>query len=43
MALDPKAVGQEGTPTERSWNSRDAILYSLGIGFGIDDLQFSTE
>lgn len=43
MALDPKAVGLEGTPTERAWNYKDAILYSLGIGFGIDDLAFSTE
>jgi len=31
MPLDPKAVGLEGTPTERSWNFRDAIRhYALG-------------
>ncbi|MCL4683668.1 MaoC family dehydratase N-terminal domain-containing protein [Myxococcota bacterium] len=43
MPIDPGAVGAEGTPTERSWNFRDAILYALGVGCGTDDLQFSTE
>jgi acyl dehydratase len=43
MALDPSAVGAVGTPTERSWNFRDAILYALGVGCGVDELQFTTE
>jgi acyl dehydratase len=43
MPIDPRAVGAEGTPTERSWTSRDAILYALGVGCGVDELQFSTE
>jgi acyl dehydratase len=43
MPLDPKAVGLEGTPTERSWSFKDAILYALGVGCGVDELQFSTE
>lgn len=43
MALDPSAVGAVGTPTERSWSYKDAILYALGVGCGVDELQFSTE
>jgi acyl dehydratase len=43
MPLDPKAVGLEGTPTERAWTSKDAMLYALGVGCGVDQLQFSTE
>ena len=43
MPLDPSAVGAEGTPTERAWSFKDAILYALGVGCGVDELQFSTE
>lgn len=43
MALDPRAVGQEGGPVERSWNSRDCLLYAVGVGAGLEELQFSTE
>ena len=43
MALDPKAVGLEGTPTERSWTSKDTLLYALGVGCGVDDLAFTYE
>lgn len=43
MPIDPKATGLEGAPTERSWSSRDAILYALGVGCGVDELRFSTE
>jgi acyl dehydratase len=43
MPIDPGAVGAEGTPSERSWNFKDAILYALGVGCGVDDLRFSTE
>jgi len=43
MPLDPKAVGLQGTPAERSWTFKDAILYALGVGCGVDELQFSTE
>lgn len=43
MPLDPKAVGLEGTPTERSWKNTDAILYALGVGCGVGELEFSTE
>lgn len=47
MALDHGAVGREAGPTEVSWNSRDAMLYALGVGAGQDDpfaeLEFTTE
>ena len=43
MPLDPKAVGSEGTPSERSWTQKDALLYALGVGCGVDELRFSTE
>ena len=43
MAIDPSAVGAQGGPMERSWSSKDCLLYSLGVGAGLDDLQFSTE
>ncbi|HSF03237.1 MAG TPA: MaoC/PaaZ C-terminal domain-containing protein [Solirubrobacterales bacterium] len=43
MPIDPGAVGAEGTPSERSWSFKDAILYALGVGCGVDELCFSTE
>jgi acyl dehydratase len=43
MPLDPKAVGLEGTPTERSWTQKEAMLYALGVGCGTSELQFATE
>jgi acyl dehydratase len=43
MPLDPKAVGLEGTPTERAWSKTDAMLYALGTGCGVNELEFATE
>ena len=43
MAINPNAVGAAGDPVSRSWNSKDALLYALGIGAGTDELQFTTE
>ena len=43
MPIDPSAVGAEGGPSERSWTSKDCLLYALGVGAGIDELPFSTE
>jgi acyl dehydratase len=43
MPLNPEAVGARGEPGERSWDSKDAILYALGVGCGVDDLPFTTE
>src|SRR5688500_10928715 len=43
MTLDPSAVGASGGPVERSWSSKDCLLYALGVGAGLDELQFATE
>jgi acyl dehydratase len=47
MALDHDAIGVESAPHDRSWTSRDALLYAVGVGAGIDDplreLAFTTE
>lgn len=43
MAIDPNAVGLEGEPRERSWESKDCLLYAVGVGCGTDELEFATE
>ena len=43
MPLNPEAVGTVGEPYEASWNSKDALLYAVGIGAGTDELVFTTE
>lgn len=43
MPINPEAVGSKGDPTEHSWRSKDAILYALGVGAGVDELAFVTE
>ena len=43
MAIDPSAVGATGGPVERSWTSKDCLLYALGVGAGLEELEFSTE
>ena len=47
MALDQSLVGEPGEPHERSWNSKDALLYAVGVGAGLGDplqeLEFTTE
>jgi len=47
MPLDLSAVGREGAPHERSWTSKDALLYAVGVGAGLGDpsqeLPFTTE
>lgn len=47
MGINPDAVGATGGPTERSWTSRDSMLYAVGIGAGAEDpfgseLEFTT-
>jgi acyl dehydratase len=37
MALDRNAVGRTTGPSEVSWDSRDAMLYALGVGAGQAD------
>ncbi len=43
MPINPDAVGTVGTPTRRSWTSKDALLYAVGVGAGTDELEFTTE
>lgn len=48
MAVNPNAVGAKSEPGRRSWNSKDAILYALGVGAGALDpvkleLEYTTE
>jgi acyl dehydratase len=47
MPLDHSLVGVPGEPRERSWTSKDALLYAIGVGAGLGDplseLEFSTE
>jgi acyl dehydratase len=43
MPIDPSAVGQTGGPVNRSWTSKDALLYSVGVGAGTSELPFTTE
>ena len=43
MAIDPNAVGVKGEPRSRSWTSKDALLYAVGVGAGTEELPFTTE
>ena len=43
MPIDPGAVGLKGKSVRRSWTSKDALLYALGVGAGVDELAFATE
>lgn len=43
MPIDPSAVGAEAGPIERSWRSKDALLYAVGVGAGVEELAFTTE
>src|SRR5439155_19556257 len=43
MPIDPTAVGVTSEPFETSWVSKDALLYALGVGAGVDELDFTTE
>ncbi|GLY79056.1 MaoC/PaaZ C-terminal domain-containing protein [Actinoallomurus iriomotensis] len=47
MPLDHGAIGVESAPLDRSWTSKDALLYAVGVGAGVDDplseLAFTTE
>lgn len=43
MPINPEAVGAKGKPSKRSWTSKDALLYAVGVGAGTDELQFTTE
>ncbi|HEY5647139.1 MAG TPA: MaoC/PaaZ C-terminal domain-containing protein [Pseudomonadales bacterium] len=43
MPINPDAVGAVGKPARRSWTSKDALLYAVGVGAGTDELQYTTE
>jgi acyl dehydratase len=43
MPLNPECVGRKGQPVRRSWESKDALLYALGVGAGTEELAFTTE
>ncbi len=43
MPLNPAAVGAVGDVRTMSWNSKDALLYAVGIGAGQNDLPLTTE
>lgn len=43
MPLNPDAVGVTGDVRTISWDSKDALLYAVGIGAGQADLAFTTE
>ncbi len=43
MPINPDAVGAKGTPSKRKWDSKDALLYAVGVGSGLDELAFTTE
>ncbi|HEX3791831.1 MAG TPA: MaoC/PaaZ C-terminal domain-containing protein [Pseudonocardiaceae bacterium] len=47
MPLNHDVIGVESEPVERSWTSKDTLLYAVGVGAGLDDpteeLEFTTE
>jgi acyl dehydratase len=47
MPINPEAVGSKGEPGQRSWDSKDCLIYAVGVGAGLDDpleeLEFTTE
>jgi acyl dehydratase len=47
MGLDHSLVGVPSEPQLRSWDSKDALLYAVGVGAGLGDplqeLEFTTE
>jgi acyl dehydratase len=43
MPINPAAVGSTYGPIEAFWTSKDCLLYALGVGAGVEDLQFTTE
>jgi acyl dehydratase len=43
MPLNPDAVGAKSQPGTRTWDSKDCLIYALGVGCGTEDLPFTTE
>ena len=34
MPINPDAVGTKSDPVRRKWDSKDALIYALGVGAG---------
>jgi acyl dehydratase len=43
MPLNPDAIGSTGDAVEISWDSKDCLLYAVGIGASHEELAFTTE
>jgi acyl dehydratase len=47
MPINPDAVGSKSEPIRRRWDSKDCLIYALGVGAGaadpLQELQFTTE
>lgn len=43
MPINHDVVGAAGAPVSHSWTSKDALLYAVGVGAGLDELAFTTE
>jgi acyl dehydratase len=47
VSLNHDVIGVESEPFERTWTSRDTLLYAVGVGAGLDEpdqeLAFTTE
>jgi len=43
MPINPDAVGSQSEPTEVAWSSKDALLYAVGVGAGVNELAYTTE
>jgi len=43
MPINHDVVGATGAPVVHSWTSKDALLYAVGVGAGIEELAFTTE
>jgi len=43
MPINPDALGATTDPVTASWTSKDALLYAVGIGAGVEELPFTTE
>ena len=43
MPLNHDAAGSVSEPSETSWDSKDCLLYALGVGAGTDEQAFVTE
>ncbi|WP_123023267.1 MaoC family dehydratase [Mycolicibacterium stellerae] len=43
MTLNHDAVGIATDAVQVTWTTKDSMLYALGLGCGVDDLQFTTD